>query len=100
MRSQPGQISGYFISFTPEEKSAIDEGLQEEGYSQDSDGLKEFILDSLTGEEPEPRPQKPSRTGKLEQFILENPETVARLVQGAGGLYKTVVGSMQKKKGR
>lgn len=46
---------GIFLSFTSEQMDSVFEMLKEDGYSQDKEGLKDFILDMVSQEEPEPQ---------------------------------------------
>lgn len=86
----PGQIAGYFLSFSPVELSEINTMLGEEGYTQDIEGLKKFILDCTADE---PVPGSAGATGRVingvERFIKENPATVqAALSIGKSVLFK------------
>ena len=87
---KPGQISGYFLAFSPDELSEINKMLDEEGYTQDIDGLKKFILDCTADE---PIPGSAGATDRVidgvGRFIKDNPATVqAALSIGKSILFK------------
>jgi hypothetical protein len=87
---KPGQIEGYFLSFSPGELAEINTMLDEEGYTQDIEGLKKFILD-CTAEEPVPGSAGATDRviNGVERFIKENPATVqAALSIGKSVLFK------------
>lgn len=78
-------INGYFISFKESEKKDIDIFLENEGYTADDDGIKNFLLDCIAEDPPIEPPGE-----KLKDFIKNNPEIVFRTVQGARGLFKYI----------
>lgn len=74
----------YQILFTPDENADLMETLKEMGYSEDSSGIKEFILDSLDDSEPD----EPTLGDRVTSFIEEHPEAVDRIKQLGGDFIK------------
>lgn len=78
------QISGFFLSFSEEQKKEIIASLESDGYSGDISGLKEFILEELTGEpdeqgpEPEtgPEPVSGEWLFRAVEYARDHPEVV------------------------
>jgi len=97
-------IEGFFISFTAGERKDLMVMLEEEGYSQNNDGVKKFLLDScLEDEEIDLHDIRGSATerviSKAGEYLKEHPELVAQgksLAQNIG----TAINNMIKKKGR
>ena len=56
------QLEGFFLEFTSCELIELKEELERQGYSPDSDGMKEALLDFLL-EEDEPPGSSPRRAG-------------------------------------
>lgn len=70
-------ISGFFISFTPEEKKEMDSYLIDCGYQPDGDGLKKMVLDICK------EPQETAPGEKIADLIRSHPE----LISGARTIY-------------
>lgn len=78
-------ISGFFLSFPDNEFEIISGELSRAGYSPDSDGLKQFILDEFTGDaedapdaETNDSPPHPSidLLRRTAEYVRDNPETL------------------------
>lgn len=82
------QIGGFFLSFKDEEKQAINDGLAALDYTPDDEGLKLYILDSLTGEDLER--EEPGAVDRLADLLRKNPETVGMV----GGIAKYALGNL------
>jgi len=81
------QLEGFFLEFTSCELIELKEELERQGYSPDSDGMKEALLDFLL-EEDEP-PETSSIDGVINtarEFIKNNPATVKFGLDMAKGL--------------
>jgi hypothetical protein len=76
------RLEGFLLSFKGEEISRVRKALADEGYTPDSDGLKQFILDELV-EEQEPQAQRVG--GMLGAFLRENPQVVQAGLQAVTG---------------
>jgi hypothetical protein len=78
------QISGFFLSFSEEQKTEICNNLETNGYSRDIDGLKQFIIDELTGDveetdpdpEPEPGPVPGEWLFRAVEYATDHPEVI------------------------
>jgi hypothetical protein len=70
------EIKGYFLSFTDEEFSGVQEELKARDYSADPAGLKEFIMDELFAPEEELENPDKNIGEKIAGFIKENPALV------------------------
>jgi hypothetical protein len=76
------QISGFFLSFSEEQKTEICNSLETNGYSGDIDGLKKFILEELTGTdeaegpEPEPGPVPGEWLFRAVEYATDHPEVI------------------------
>lgn len=64
-------MEGVFIRLAPDEAKDVWDALTELGYTNDSIGMKKFLIDNLfeTGEKP---------GNSLEEFIAQHPETIER----------------------
>lgn len=104
VRAEKDRISGYWLSFTDEEKVTINEGLQHFEFTPDMEGLKGFVIAALSGDDPEfendveaELSQNQKGGGEkdgaadrvlngVESFVRNNPDTVARYGHLAKGL--------------
>ncbi len=98
--NQNQAIPCHVLSFSPEQMEDIRVGLTDLGYSPDTDGLKKFILESLSGtggtEEP-PEPGPADRViHRIADYLKENPDTVRMYGRLAGNLLDKV---LKKQKG-
>ena len=92
MAEQGKQIEGFFISFPEDEIAEIKAELVRRGYGDDSDGVKEFLLEELF----EKDGKDPATDNFIEQtkrFFHENPETVTMGMS----ILNTLAGKMIKK---
>lgn len=96
------EIAGYFISFSDEEKHLVNEGLAALGYTTDMQGLKEYILDGLTGEGGESEPKTPNDhiSSKLEELIINNPEAVQKISQATSTYAQALMSRFFSKRGK
>lgn len=79
------ELTGFFISFTEDEISIVNDFLVRNDYSPDGIGLKEFILDNVNGDEDDDEEQQlDTMIKKVSFFIQNNPQ----LVSQAGGITK------------
>lgn len=86
------QISGYFIEFSDEEMSIIMDGLTELGYSQDTAGLKKYILESIMSADE--NFNEPGDLGeRIGVYIRQHPELILKAGKLAGSLFKRKAGS-------
>ena len=91
MEPQRSEIPGYFLSFTPPEKLAIDEMLMSGGYEPGGAGVKRFLLDVLESDENVETEGPVDRLmNKVEDFVIGNPETVKKAIDLGGAILKTV----------
>jgi hypothetical protein len=87
------RLQGYLLSFRKEEYDETNKALADWGYTADSDGLKQFILDEVGGE-------RPYKQGKgigehLGQFMVENPDIVSGVI---GRAFRMVSGGRVKRR--
>jgi len=81
MEKNDGQIPGYFLSFTPEEKRAIDEMLLDEGYEPGIGGIKKLLLDFCEpGESVEMDGPVDRVLDRVENYVRSNPDTIKKAV--------------------
>lgn len=76
--------SGWLLQFSADEKEdekSLLEFLELNGYTQDKDGIKKFLLDTIYGEKKKPN--------KLLDAINDNPEAVQQALNGFGNLAST-----------
>lgn len=64
--------TGYFLRLKPNEETDFKLFLTEKGYSADSEGLREFILDEIYGEEDE------KEENPILSAFVENPQAVKK----------------------
>ena len=82
------RIEGYFLSFTEEEFAKVNKMLSEEGLTEDLDGLKKFILECCEEEhEEKPRDRAHKLLDNVEDFIIQNPQTVNALLNAGKKLF-------------
>jgi hypothetical protein len=85
-------LPGFLLIFKPKETQKIKDMLIDEGYTPDSDGLKDFILAALA--EPELKPEE--RIGAMVgNFIADHPEIVTGGAKMAG---RVMAAFMKKRK--
>ena len=91
------QISGWWISLSEEESAIITEGLEEAGFSADPTGLKSFLIEFFTNEEPigaeHVPPVSDIITDHLKEFLIRNPQATEAAMKFAG---RTVEGLIRK----
>lgn len=89
-------ISGFFISFTEEEKDLINKGLTFRGYEESDEGLKEFILDFFTREteNEEIEQERPSSRffNGIGEYIVNNPDAINKGVNAVQNWLKRAKG--------
>jgi len=92
MPSPVNEISGYFLSFSPDEKQAIEEMLYREGYPSGIDGLKQFILEAAADDAVgETEPPRGGGGSPLLKFMLDNPDTVEALKNSAARAFGNTI---------
>lgn len=84
LKTEP--LPGFLLVFSAKEHAAIKEALEEWGYTGDSDGLKEFILDEVSGEEPHLAGKNLGST--VGDLLMNNPELVRAGGQFVSSLLK------------
>lgn len=80
--------TGWFIRFAPDEKefeSDLMEYMKEGGYSQDAEGLKKMLYDSIYMEDSEEKPNP------IMDAIRENPEAIKQTFTGLGNLASQLI---------
>ena len=81
------QIPGFWLSFSPVEFDEIRATLEAEGYSGDHNGVKNFILDNLSGidnDDGDGEKTGPPRGvfwDELNKYVKNNPEQVAGFME-------------------
>lgn len=79
-------LPGFLLVFTAQEHASIKKALEAWGYSSDSEGLKEFVLDEVCGENEH---QKNVSLGSmLGDAVLSHPELIDMGSMALKGLFK------------
>lgn len=85
------------LSFTPKQEQQVKEGLEDFGFTPDSEGLKKFILESM---KPEKAPAYRGATervlGKAVEYIANNPDAVRQGAQIINTSLRGMFGTPQK----
>lgn len=84
------QLSGAFLSLSAEELDAILEGVAALGYPKELCGIRLYLLDSLVSNKGETK-SGPTLAETLQDFVEGNPDTVNKILQGAGVAGKTLL---------
>lgn len=89
-------ISGFFISFTDEEKELINQGLAFRGFEEDDDGLKKFLLDFFGREVEEEEIEQERPTSRfingIGDYIINNPDTINKGINAVQSWLKKAKG--------
>ena len=81
-------LGGFLLTFDPKQMKLIRQKLEEWRYAQDSDGLKQMILDACEDKEV----KSEHRVGvMLGDFIAENPELLSNGAKMAGKVFQNFV---------
>jgi len=93
------QINGWFLTFKDDEEQLIREALTELGYTADVEGVKEYLLDSLSEEEDEPLGTGATERvmGNIIGFAVQNPDKIKGMAQAGMSMFQQ---AMKKRAGR
>jgi hypothetical protein len=88
--STPDQVTGYFISFSPDEMKFINENLEDFGYPPDISGVKKWIIDTLQDaiDDTPPETATDRVIRKAEKYLIDNPHIVRGVQAALHGIIK------------
>ena len=88
-------IDGFFIHFSPAERKRLMEVLEHDGYTQDLEGLKKYILDSLDEDEEEKYEERDPTVESLARTLRENPQVLLNVGIAAHGLLRKALSKVK-----